>query len=473
MKRNIFISALLALLTLLPMSAWAQTDAEYNAALAQIQDFHKYYISATKDGTIYYLKSDGTVTTNKAEATSLDFIQRSGGAYKDKGFSIGLTGTSHFTNPSTTGGSGSGDISNSGKINTTSRTEANNIKTWDAQVFFLNDGGKYAVRATNATGSTYKPNTYWDIVEYNSEQTAGYSESAAYIWSLEDDGYVAQTTNRLEFALSTITAGNRYRITTTVSSTKYYITGTGELSTTESDAGVFTFAATGTNKYVSAGQAFQLANGESRFSNVNLDATKLNVTTANKRDDFEAQVFYFNGEHYAVRSTNATGTEYNQDSYWTVKDNSGTPYASIGEAGVQNYIWDLEEALSFDHSVTYTIRSARSGSYVYLQSPVYNNGSLNLARTSNEAEAMKLIITGATGNSFYLYDMVSGYYVTKAANTSNGTAWTLSTTPSAVEISKTDEIAEPALSGTQCYLLKNGSTYANADGGVEKSDRLA
>ena len=65
MKRNIFISALLALLTLLPMSAWAQTDAEYNAALAQIQDFHKYYISATKDGTIYYLKSDGTVTTNR------------------------------------------------------------------------------------------------------------------------------------------------------------------------------------------------------------------------------------------------------------------------------------------------------------------------------------------------------------------------------------------------------------------------
>ena len=124
-----------------------------------------YTISTTYNETTYYLKSDGTLTTNEAEACM---------------FSITQTGESKFKSNSFYVNTGSARMSTSGCSTdealaalTALQLGANN-NDWNgdkrAQVFFLKDG-KYAVRSgaknANGSGNEYM-NYFWGRKETSS-----------------------------------------------------------------------------------------------------------------------------------------------------------------------------------------------------------------------------------------------------------------------------------------------------------------
>ena len=166
-------------------SAYAQTTAEYEAALAAIQDGCAYRIKTDVSGTTYYLKADGTLTNQVAAATVFKFSKVAGDAYGygfyiDGGMDDGVTNVgSRFTNPNGTYNT----ALTLGKLTITN----GNRNTWEAQVFFKN-GDKYAVRATNANGGgsegqwSYVAGTFWTV---NSGPKAEYSTQVQYIWELE------------------------------------------------------------------------------------------------------------------------------------------------------------------------------------------------------------------------------------------------------------------------------------------------
>lgn len=435
------------------------TYEQYEAALASINNHHSYYISTTINDTPYYLKSDGTITEIKSEASPLYFKKTSGAAY-NYGFQIGEG--NHFTNPSILSGQG---------INTTTEDHEN----WDSQVFFLNNEGKYAIRATNANGSStnsQKPASYWNIVNDN----AGYTDGAAFIWEIEDEGIIAEE-GQLNLAVENITPTKRYRIHT--STDNYYITESGTLTDNVNEAGIFTFIPTQTqeNLFVSAGKAFHLCFGDSynsRFTVGNKGSHHINIISTNERNDLEAQVFYYNGENYAIRSGNFQSGF--MESYWYVEsdndDNDELPQINYDSdnPSVHHFEWQLEEFYPFDHSQTYTIKcvnniaNASGKSFRYFKSPVYNidNQGMNIYRTEDESKAAKLILTPVTSSStsFYIYDTVSGYYVDKSN-------WTWSYNPVSVPITaKAEGINLGVLESTAFTLGTGSSSYANADQGT-------
>lgn len=474
MKKHIIsLSLLLALAVGVTQRAGAQTTDEYNAALATISTYHSYYISAEVDDVTYYLKADGTITTTKGEATALYFEKVSGNntAY---GYGFRVGDDYHFSNPSTTKSGGSGDIKNEGTIRAVNNTRVD----WEAQVFFLNGEGKYAVRATNAPNGSWKPNTYWTIIDYNEAKAAGYADDAAYIWSLEDEGIVGESA-QLAFAVSKISNSARYYITTYYNgsdfgSTKYYLTTNGTLSDSEANAGIFTTQATTTNQFVSVGKAFRLNFGNSNFTNGSSSANRIVPTTKNHRDDFEGQVFYYDGTHYAIRSTNHSLTSWNESAYWCVEtdneDDDELPQANYGLSDVKHFVWEMEQLPTFSHEVTHRIKCVNSGNYRYFRSPIYNTGSegMKIYRTGNEDEAMQLLITPVSAYTFYLYDVLSGYYVKP------GSDWTASLTPTAIPINFAADGIDLGSLEDDAYAIGTATgSYANANGGANGYNTVA
>jgi hypothetical protein len=178
-KRYLFLLLLLFPLTTMFKSggACAQTDAEYNAALAAIVDGGSYYITTEVDDIKYFLDAGGYLTSEKKDA-GIFLFKKIDGSFKSYGFYLDGGAGNYFTNPAS-----SANI-NDTKINT--HTIAGCRNTWDAQVFFLNENGKYAVRATNApsasSGWGWVGNSYWAVKE---GPIAGYSFDVNYIWELE------------------------------------------------------------------------------------------------------------------------------------------------------------------------------------------------------------------------------------------------------------------------------------------------
>ena len=160
--------------------AYAQTDEEYNAAMAAIKDGGAYYIVTDVEGIKYYLTADGYLTDDKLDAGLFLFKKTAGGEFKTYGWQLDGGAGNYFSNPAS-----SGNI-NDTKLNTHAISGCRN--TWEAQVFFLNENGKYAVRATNAASTTstsgwnWVGQSFWAVKE---GITAGYSFDVNYIWKLE------------------------------------------------------------------------------------------------------------------------------------------------------------------------------------------------------------------------------------------------------------------------------------------------
>ena len=175
----------LLLLLLATMTSWtsayAQTNEEYDAALAAITDGGVYYVKASG----YYLKGDGTLTTSKPEATPYIF-QKAPGSFKPYGFKLNNNGN-FFSNPP---GTSESNLAN-GRINTSTRGD----NEWEAQVFFLKDG-KYAVRAGNPgaaeSGWAWVAGSYWTVVADVDPAVAQYQWEPNYIWELEFDQVATQ-----------------------------------------------------------------------------------------------------------------------------------------------------------------------------------------------------------------------------------------------------------------------------------------
>ena len=78
---------------------YAQTEEEYDAAMAAITDGATYYIATDVDGLRCYLTADGFLAYDKLDAGMFIFKKTSGGEFKTYGWYLdGGTGN-YFSNP--------------------------------------------------------------------------------------------------------------------------------------------------------------------------------------------------------------------------------------------------------------------------------------------------------------------------------------------------------------------------------------
>ena len=158
----------------------AETELAYQRALGTIIPNINYRISTEVDGTRYYLMEDGYLSDDELDAGSFHFQKVAGDVYE---YGFKLTDVC-FTNPDLD--SNNEVIFHSGCIN---RNPSLNRDTWEAQVYFLNENGKYAIRSTNASEETVTwgptARTFWTVYTGNGWPEAEYSNSINYIWQLE------------------------------------------------------------------------------------------------------------------------------------------------------------------------------------------------------------------------------------------------------------------------------------------------
>jgi len=154
-------------------------QSDYARAIRQIKDGHQYRIFTEVDGLRYFLTTDGYLTTNGRQTGIFNFTKVKGEEY---GYGIKLMDVC-FTNPDL---NGENVVLMSGHIRTNTQTTPRD--TWEAQVFLLNEEGKYAIRATNAAGGTSSwaltAKTYWSVSTDNGDPVAAYSFDRSYIWQL-------------------------------------------------------------------------------------------------------------------------------------------------------------------------------------------------------------------------------------------------------------------------------------------------
>lgn len=153
-------------------------NADYFRALGEINPGGQYCITTEVEGTKYYLKTDGYLTSDAMSAGIFTFSRVQGAAYT-YGFNLL---EAYFTNPLQT----SGNVTfNSGRIRTDASSKR---KDWEAQVFFQNSAGKYAVRATNANGTGVweaAAKTFWTVNTGTNGPVAEYSSTMNYVWNVE------------------------------------------------------------------------------------------------------------------------------------------------------------------------------------------------------------------------------------------------------------------------------------------------
>ena len=163
---------------LIASNSKAGTHADYFRALGDINAGGEYCITTTFNGTKYFLTTDGKLTNDEINAGIFTFSRVEGATYT-YGFNLL---NSYFTNPAQTNGT---VTYNSGKIN---QNTSSKRKDWEAQVFFKNSAGKYAIRATNANGTgnwEAASKAYWTVNSGNNGPVAEYSSSMNYVWNLE------------------------------------------------------------------------------------------------------------------------------------------------------------------------------------------------------------------------------------------------------------------------------------------------
>lgn len=183
---------------MLSMMAWngamAQTDAEYDAALAAITN-GTYRIKTDVNGTDYYVTTDGGLTNVKDNAGFFEITKTDGGDFKSTSIRIS-SGNKRFTNPPL-----SGSVANlhpGAFATTTNDRPTGGSGYWERQVFFLKDG-KYAIRSCNTAYATSSwedaGRTFWtwDVEPV----TPCYSYDPAYVWELDAPPVIINVTYEL------------------------------------------------------------------------------------------------------------------------------------------------------------------------------------------------------------------------------------------------------------------------------------
>ena len=292
-------------------------------------------------------------------------------------------------------------------------------------------------------------NAYNDDKEGSGYPVANYTSASTWIFTAKtnsDDNFSEEMLNQMTDAAYTIGEDAYYKIFTTsldggktFSSTKYYVTEKGELTTDNQAAGIFNFIAVGETSEGFCNYAYYIKNGANHFTNANKTEGVYLRTTTLQRPTYDAQVFLMNeDEHYAIRSTNAIIGTYWEDAWWNATlDETNTPVACYTLPGTANakYIWELETAeandyLQFDSNAAYTITANKSGLvHSFIQSQKYNEpGDLTLHRTDDGSKAIHLTITPVSNkkNYFMLRDKESNLCITPSETTEAGDEWTFS-----------------------------------------------
>ena len=160
--------------------------------------------------------------------------------------------------------------------------------------------------------------------------------------------YLGEATDN-DRALASIESGKNYSIFTEIDGEKYYVTEDGHLTTSAADRGAFEFEKVTGGDYVEYG--FKMKNGPWRFTNpplannvANLTPGSFSRTTGNDRSSWEAQVFFKEGDLYAIRSCNVhdATSSWNDAgrTYWTYSvEEAPTPEYTYERV----YLWQLEE----------------------------------------------------------------------------------------------------------------------------------
>lgn len=167
-------------------------DANYERALAAIQDGASYRICTDVNGTKYYVTEAGLLTSAKSDGGIFTITKVSGGAYKDYGFRID-SGAKRFTNPPLS--------SNTANLTPgVFATSTNSRVEWESQVLFLNPNGQYAIRSCNTAEGTNSwqdaGRTYWTWA-VESVPTPQYTYDPTYVWQIEATSTLIQVTYEL------------------------------------------------------------------------------------------------------------------------------------------------------------------------------------------------------------------------------------------------------------------------------------
>ena len=151
---------------------------EYDAAMETIEDGTIYFITTEIEGETWYLKTDGNITTEFAEAGMFAVTKKTGGKLYDVGLRIdGGTGK-YFSNTA--------QESNKAKLNPGSlQLTTLDRDDYERQVPFMNSEGKIAIRTCNIaygeSGWADCGRVFWTVDE--SSFTTCYSYDPDYRWS--------------------------------------------------------------------------------------------------------------------------------------------------------------------------------------------------------------------------------------------------------------------------------------------------
>ena len=155
-----------------------------------------------------------------------------------------------------------------------------------------------------------------------------------------------------EAAMAQIKDGGYYTISTKVGGKTYYMTGEGTLSADEFAATAFNFVAESPSKDAFKPTAWNLGYN---FTNPHTEGDvatgavvndgKIRIYEKEHRMDYECQVFFYNGEAYAIRATNkykgeSQASEWGANTFWNVFEGE---LPSAGYALDESYIWNLTE----------------------------------------------------------------------------------------------------------------------------------
>ena len=186
----------------------ASVGEDYQRALDELENGGVYYFATNYLNDvpvrgIYYLKADGTLTTDGLQAKYFTLQKRAvSGGYKPIGWKSG-----QFTNPTNA-------TTNTKYI----RTDSQNRDNWEAQVITRNADGLYAIRATNApTEETWGANAYW-TTDAQGNATYDLKGGEHYIWRIVKVG----TTPRFE-------SGQTYKLITGYDGNGYTLEANGRL----------------------------------------------------------------------------------------------------------------------------------------------------------------------------------------------------------------------------------------------------
>ena len=160
----------------------AKAISSYEAALLAIEDGAIYCIFTEVNGQKYYIAADGTLTADKNGGNLYTFEKVSpleSEREYEYGFLINSNNNTRFSNPRTQ----ATESFREGRLNVTT----NDRDTWEAQVFFENSEGKFAIRSTNSalngatSGWAWVGSAFWTAYE-------GEAQESPWVSALPDNG---------------------------------------------------------------------------------------------------------------------------------------------------------------------------------------------------------------------------------------------------------------------------------------------